>query len=54
MKLNEMELKNINGGGFITSTFISSIARAIDSIADLGRSFGTAIRRITSKKICSL
>ena len=49
--LNEQELKNIEGGA-ITASWISSIAKVINSILDLGRSFGSAIRRIQTGTLC--
>lgn len=49
--IKEEELKNINGGG-LTGTMLSAILRGINSIADLGRSLGTAIRRIQTGRLC--
>ncbi len=55
MELNEIELKNIVGGSTtITSAFVNSVARAIETISELGKSFGSAIRRIGSKNVCPL
>ncbi len=52
-QLNEIELRSVVGGNTsISATFINSIARTIESIMDLGRSFGNAIRRISSKNVC--
>lgn len=53
MKLNNQELIEITGGA-ISASLINSLARGITSLLDLGRAIGSAIRRITSKKICSL
>lgn len=53
MKLSNQELKNIVGGS-ISASMISAVVRGINSLLDLGRSVGTAIRRIRSGKICSL
>lgn len=52
-KLKEKELKNIQGGG-ISASFITAAVRAINSLLDLGRSLGTAVRRIQNGSICSL
>lgn len=49
--LNNKELKNIEGGG-ITASWISAIAKSINSILDLGRSLGSAIRRIQTGRLC--
>ena len=49
--MTKEELRKINGGA-ISATLITSIVRGINSLLDLGRSFGTAIRRITSGTKC--
>lgn len=54
MRLETNELIKINGGATLSGSLISSLIRGINSILDLGRSLGTAIRRIFSKKVCSL
>jgi len=51
--LNKEELLNINGGS-ISGTLISSLTRGINSLLDMGRSLGTAIRRIGSGNVCPL
>lgn len=51
MKLNEMELYKINGGA-ISATFLNAIARAINTILNLGRTLGSSIRRIYNKNYC--
>ncbi len=53
MVLKTNELMNIYGGA-ISGTFINSIIRGINSFLDLGRSVGTALRRIISRNICPL
>lgn len=54
MELNKQELLYVVGGISITAAFLSSISKGINSILELGRSFGTSIRRIISGKICNL
>lgn len=49
--LIEEEMKNIIGGA-ITASWISAIAKGINSILDLGRSLGSAIRRIQTGRLC--
>lgn len=49
--LREEEMKNIVGGA-ITASWISALAKGINSILDLGRSLGSAIRRIQTGKLC--
>lgn len=51
MKLQETELYNISGGA-ISAALINAIARAVSTVLDLGRTVGTAIRRIYSKNYC--
>lgn len=53
MHLQEKELYEIQGGGLtINATLINAFARAISTILDLGRTVGSAIRRISSKNYC--
>ena len=51
MKLNEKELLNVQGGA-ITASLLNAAARAMNTILELGRTVGTSIRRIYSKKYC--
>lgn len=41
-------------GGAISASLITSLVRAVDGLLDLGRSLGTAIRRLYSGRVCSL
>lgn len=50
--LEKEELLNIVGGISITGTLINSICRGINSILEVGRSLGSAIRRIGGGKMC--
>ena len=51
--LKNNELFDIEGGS-ISGTLINSITRGIDTILDMGRSLGSAIRRIQYNNICPL
>lgn len=53
MELKKQELLQIEGGA-ITATLINSLARAVNTMLNLGRSVGSAIRRIYKGKVCSL
>lgn len=54
-KLSDLEMQQINGGNaFLTAAFISSITRAGNCILDVGRSIGSAIRRIYESDSCPL
>lgn len=52
-KLSNNELLLIEGGK-TSAALVNSIIRGASLILELGRSLGTAIRRITSRKSCSL
>lgn len=54
MEIKKEELMIINGGGTITGTLLNAIARGINAFLDLGRSLGTAIRRIGSNSLCQI
>jgi hypothetical protein len=51
MKLEEQELISIQGGS-ITASYLNAVSRAVSTILDLGRTVGTAIRRLYSKNYC--
>lgn len=50
-RLKEEEMKKINGSG-LTGTLISAVKNGILSITDIGRYFGSAIRRIIEGNLC--
>lgn len=50
-ELNNNELNMILGGS-ISGTLISSIVRGAETLFELGRSLGSAIRRFVSKQFC--
>ena len=52
--LTEDEMLNVVGGINISGTLIKSFTSAIEIVLDIGRSLGTAIRRLGKKSICSL
>ena len=52
-KIDTFELQNIYGGS-ISAALLTGIVRGINSILDLGRSLGTAVRRIQSGQMCSI
>ncbi|MDD2469423.1 MAG: hypothetical protein PHI22_00625 [Bacilli bacterium] len=53
-----IELKNeelmIIRGGAISGTLINAFVRGIEALLDLGRSLGSAIRRIRARSICKV
>lgn len=52
--LTKNELKEINGGLNMSASFLNYAIRGINSLLDLGRSLGTAFRRVRYGKMCSL
>lgn len=54
MEIKKQELLMIIGGASISGAIINAFVRGINSLLDLGRSLGTAIRRIGSNTICSI
>ena len=51
MRLTTETMKEINGGG-ITSAMINAISKAINTLYELGRQTGSAIRRLIKKTYC--
>ena len=54
MEIKKQELVKIKGGGSISGTLLNSIVRGINALLDLGRSFGSAIRRLGSNNLCPI
>ena len=55
INLKDDELLKINGGSsFFSAAFLNAAARVVNTLLDLGRSFGTAIRRTINGSYCSL
>lgn len=50
-KLNETQMKQISAGA-INGTLLNAILRGVNVFMDAGRNFGSAIRRMTSGKLC--
>ena len=51
--LTNEELILIKGGG-ITSTFLNSLSRLVETLYNLGQAVGSSIRRVVSKKVCKI
>ena len=54
VELNNEELMNIEGGAWLTASFLNAASRAISTLVDLGRNLGSAIRRIYDGSSCPL
>ena len=50
-ELTKYELNQINGGS-LSGAVISSIIRGASVVLEIGRSFGSAIRRFLTKQYC--
>jgi hypothetical protein len=51
IQLNYEQLNYVRGGS-ISGTLINAFVRGIEALLDLGRSLGSAIRRVKSNAIC--
>lgn len=53
MEINNSELILISGGAFSWSaSMLNAISRGIETVFNIGRSIGTSIRMIFSRKVC--
>lgn len=50
IKLDRKELNNISGG--ISGAVVTSLIRSITLILDIGKMFGSAIRRFATRRYC--
>ena len=50
-ELTKEELKQISGGA-ISATLINAFVRGMNTFLEVGRSLGTAIRRLVTKNVC--
>lgn len=53
-ELNQDILLEIEGGVNLSGNLVSAFTKAINAILGVGRSLGTAIRRINGGQICPL
>ena len=51
MKLGNNELINVSGGSW-TAACLNAAARAVNTILELGRTVGSAIRRAITRSFC--
>ena len=50
--MRKEELVNVVGGATINASWINALARGIDTLYNLGRSLGTALRMLTKGITC--
>ena len=53
MKLKKEEMIQVEGGAF-TSAMLNAISKAVNTLYELGRQTGSALRRILKKAHCPL
>ena len=53
MELKEIELAKIQGGA-ITSAWLNAISKAVNTLYDLGKATGSALRRVISGSYCPI
>ena len=53
MELKKEQLKNISGGASLTSAMLNAVSKAVNTIYELGKQTGSAIRRLVSNSYCS-
>ena len=53
MKVEDFELKKINGGG-LGATFLNYLADMVKTVYTIGQDFGGSLRRIATGKSCPL
>ena len=54
MKVKDIELNKVIGGGGVGTTFLNYLSTAIKTVYNVGQELGGALRRIASGKICQL
>lgn len=52
MIIDDKQLLNIKGGIKISATLINAIRQTFSYFTDLGRSIGSSVRRIQTKRYC--
>ena len=54
MELNNEKMKQIEGGTSLTSAMINAISKAVNTIYELGKQTGSAIRRLVKNSYCPM
>lgn len=54
MELKEIKMYEIDGGTSITSSWINAISKAVNTLYELGKQTGSALRRIIKGSYCSV
>jgi len=54
MELNNEKMKQVEGGASITSAMINAISKAVNTLYELGKQTGSAIRRLVGNSYCPI
>ena len=52
-ELNNNEIKQIDGGS-LSGTFINAITSGMKAVLEIGRSLGSALRRVKEDSLCAV
>ena len=50
--INDVELKSVVGGINVSGTLVKAFSSAINTVLEVGRSLGSAIRRVLGRNLC--
>lgn len=53
-ELKNKELLNIDGGASLSASFFNALSRTVETVLEVGRSLGSALRRIFNGSSCPL
>lgn len=54
MKLANIELMRVEGGLNFSGALVSSLTKALSTFFSIGQAIGSAVRRVSAGKLCSL
>jgi len=53
MELNKEQMKKVDGGA-ITSAMLNAISKAVNTLYELGKATGSAVRRLITNAYCPI
>jgi len=53
-ELSNKELLTIAGGASLSASFFNALSRTVETVLEVGRSLGSAIRRLFNGSYCSV
>ena len=54
MELNKEKMMQVEGGASITSAMLNAISKAVNTIFELGKQTGSAVRRLVKSSYCPI